>query len=311
MRFDIQYASTHKVLMGGGGEGARLLAYRLGELDSILGGFARGFTHVGIFPLVGGFLGGIPLPPSLHHGSAPHSPHFTHIGSQDLDVKSHSNLFTPLHGPNHLCIETKHEYPEKTSRQLESPPRSSERVSEEIWAALDIEVLRADEGGASRNERAGETVDTRENPPGFLGYLPFQRESNPVSFDGRHVVWPLRHRCPASFDTWGNSGRLPTRTTANEQIAETQKCTGAAVTERLDCSPPKKANPVSIPGWWKSCRTMPIWSVGFLGDFPFPPALAFRCCSVLTSFQLSSALKISLLRAAQISQLDSTRKFTG
>ncbi|KAJ8894500.1 hypothetical protein PR048_007154 [Dryococelus australis] len=47
-------------------------------------------------PLVGGFSRGSPFPPPLHSGAAPFSPRFTLIGSQDFDVKSLSNLSTPL-----------------------------------------------------------------------------------------------------------------------------------------------------------------------------------------------------------------------
>ncbi|KAJ8888085.1 hypothetical protein PR048_007572 [Dryococelus australis] len=40
------------------------------------------------------FLGDLPSHPLLHSGAAPYSPRFTFIGSQYLDVKSHTNLFT-------------------------------------------------------------------------------------------------------------------------------------------------------------------------------------------------------------------------
>ncbi|KAJ8873660.1 hypothetical protein PR048_024489 [Dryococelus australis] len=53
------------------------------------------------------------------------------------------------------------------------------------------------------------------------------------------------------------------------------------------------------PRWLKRS-----WSPGFLGDLPFfPPAPSFRRCSILASLHPSSALKISMLRAAQISSL--------
>ncbi|KAJ8875990.1 hypothetical protein PR048_023898 [Dryococelus australis] len=42
------------------------------------------------------FLGDLLLPSPLHSGAAPYSPHFTLIGSQDLDIKSCLNLLTPL-----------------------------------------------------------------------------------------------------------------------------------------------------------------------------------------------------------------------
>ncbi|KAJ8873864.1 hypothetical protein PR048_024700 [Dryococelus australis] len=41
-----------------------------------------------------GFLGVLPFPPPLHSRALPYSSHFTLINSQDLDVKSRSNLFT-------------------------------------------------------------------------------------------------------------------------------------------------------------------------------------------------------------------------
>ncbi|KAJ8867799.1 hypothetical protein PR048_031604 [Dryococelus australis] len=40
-----------------------------------------------------GFLGDLPFAPPLHSSVAPYSPHSTLIGSQDIDVKSHPNLF--------------------------------------------------------------------------------------------------------------------------------------------------------------------------------------------------------------------------
>ncbi|KAJ8888318.1 hypothetical protein PR048_007805 [Dryococelus australis] len=41
------------------------------------------------------FLGDLPLPPPLHSGAAPHLPHFTFIGSQDLDDQSHPSISPP------------------------------------------------------------------------------------------------------------------------------------------------------------------------------------------------------------------------
>ncbi|KAJ8870457.1 hypothetical protein PR048_029479 [Dryococelus australis] len=73
---------------------------------------------------------------------------------------------------------------------------------------------------------------------------------------------------------------------------------------------PTKANQVRLPGWITRvfvrgnragrCR----WSAGILGYLPFtpPPVLAFQRCSISPHFTLV-ALKISTLRAAQISPL--------
>ncbi|KAJ8876083.1 hypothetical protein PR048_023992 [Dryococelus australis] len=64
---------------------------------------------------------------------------------------------------------------------------------------------------------------------------------------------------------------------------------GIAVAERLDCSPPTKANRVRSPAQsplnfckWESYRTMPIFG-GFSRGSSVSPNLAFRRCSILTS----------------------------
>ncbi|KAJ8873665.1 hypothetical protein PR048_024495 [Dryococelus australis] len=44
-----------------------------------------------------GFVGDLPFPPPFHSGAAPYSPQLTPIGSEDLGVKSCSNLFTHSH----------------------------------------------------------------------------------------------------------------------------------------------------------------------------------------------------------------------
>ncbi|KAJ8895872.1 hypothetical protein PR048_001212 [Dryococelus australis] len=83
---------------------------------------------------------------------------------------------------------------------------------------------------------------------------------------------------------------------------------GATVAERLDCSPPTKSNWVQSPA--SSLRIFASGnragslrrSGGFLGDLPFPPPLHSGAAPY--SFQSpSSALKTSLIRAAQISSL--------
>ncbi|KAJ8890235.1 hypothetical protein PR048_009743 [Dryococelus australis] len=73
---------------------------------------------------------------------------------------------------------------------------------------------------------------------------------------------------------------------------------GAAVAERLAHSPPTKANRVQYPAGsadfriWESCR----WSVGFLGDFRFPPPF-YSVAATYSPPSPSSTLKTSLLRA--------------
>ncbi|KAJ8883900.1 hypothetical protein PR048_015755 [Dryococelus australis] len=79
---------------------------------------------------------------------------------------------------------------------------------------------------------------------------------------------------------------------------------GTAVHTR---SPPTKANRVQPPAEssgfrkWESCRTMPLVG-GFLWDIPFRPPL-HSCASPYSLRSPTSALKILLLRVAQISSL--------
>ncbi|KAJ8897819.1 hypothetical protein PR048_003172 [Dryococelus australis] len=56
--------------------------------------FARG-NRAGRCRWSAGFLGDLPFPPPFHPGAAAYSLRFTLIGSQDLYVQSHPNLFTP------------------------------------------------------------------------------------------------------------------------------------------------------------------------------------------------------------------------
>ncbi|KAJ8873476.1 hypothetical protein PR048_024294 [Dryococelus australis] len=76
-----------------------------------------------------------------------------------------------------------------------------------------------------------------------------------------------------------------------------QSSDGAAVAERLACSPPTKANRVQSPAvspdfrMWKSCRTMPSVS-GFSRGSPVSSALSFRRCSILTSITLTGSQNI-------------------
>ncbi|KAJ8885853.1 hypothetical protein PR048_012059 [Dryococelus australis] len=74
-----------------GGVVVRLLDLHLGIPVSIPGRVAPGRCRCTV-----SFLGDLPFPPALHSGAAPNSPRFTPIGFQDLAVKSHPNLSTPL-----------------------------------------------------------------------------------------------------------------------------------------------------------------------------------------------------------------------
>ncbi|KAJ8867710.1 hypothetical protein PR048_031513 [Dryococelus australis] len=114
-----------------------------------------------------------------------------------------------------------------------------------------------------------------------------------------HHYWSLirdqAHGQPIYGCTIHNLGFAPIG--INKMVA------GAAVVERLARSPPTKANRVQSPAGspdfrkWESCRTMP-----FLPDLPFPPSLNSGAAPYSLQSP-SSVLKISLLRAAQISSL--------
>ncbi|KAJ8871871.1 hypothetical protein PR048_028211 [Dryococelus australis] len=67
-------------------------------------------------------------------------------------------------------------------------------------------------------------------------------------------------------------------------------CKGAVGDERLDCSPPTKDEPGSIPGRdtpdfrkWESCLTTTLVG-GFSRESPIFPTFAFWLCSILSSF---------------------------
>ncbi|KAJ8882756.1 hypothetical protein PR048_014569 [Dryococelus australis] len=84
-----------------------------------LGGVSSGFSPVGIVPDgaagLAGFLGVLPFPPPFHSGASPYSPRFTLIGSRDLDVRSHQNIFTRL-----LQTSSKHhQAPAKKGKEVE------------------------------------------------------------------------------------------------------------------------------------------------------------------------------------------------
>ncbi|KAJ8880797.1 hypothetical protein PR048_017268 [Dryococelus australis] len=97
------------------------------------------------------------------------------------------------------------------------------------------------------------------------------------------------------------------------RVVEFQSPRGATVTERLYCSPPTNVNRVQTSAGslsdfrkWESYRVDATGRRAFSGISSFPyPFITIRLDSHLIS--ASSALKTSMLRAAQISQLQSPR----
>ncbi|KAJ8872142.1 hypothetical protein PR048_025744 [Dryococelus australis] len=115
---------------GRGGVVVRLFASHQGELGSVNGGVAPGFSYAWescrTMTLVGVFSWVFSSP--LHSGAASYSPRFILIGSNDLDVKSRPNIFTSLshtrpvtvtHSPSHCDSLTQSlELREETARMI-------------------------------------------------------------------------------------------------------------------------------------------------------------------------------------------------
>ncbi|KAJ8875116.1 hypothetical protein PR048_023009 [Dryococelus australis] len=92
--------------------------------------FARG-NRAGRCTWSAGFLEALPFPPTLHSSLAPYSPRLTLIGSQDLGVKSHPNLFIHSLGDNevirdgekvvHISNEWETNWPQETDVRMAVP----------------------------------------------------------------------------------------------------------------------------------------------------------------------------------------------
>ncbi|KAJ8889030.1 hypothetical protein PR048_008524 [Dryococelus australis] len=78
-----------------GGVVVRLLASHLGEPRSIPGGDFHMWESFRMMLLVGGSSRDLPFPPPMHYGDSPSLPHSTIFSSEDLDVKSHADLYIP------------------------------------------------------------------------------------------------------------------------------------------------------------------------------------------------------------------------
>ncbi|KAJ8869484.1 hypothetical protein PR048_028475 [Dryococelus australis] len=99
-------------------------------------------------------------------------------------------------------------------------------------------------------------------------------------------------------DVTGNISAVPPATETDTSMAEINNVIGYFA--RLACSPPTKASRVTSPASGNLAGRF-RWPAGFLGDLPFPPPLHSGAAPY--SLKPSSALKIALLRAAQISSL--------
>ncbi|KAJ8870270.1 hypothetical protein PR048_029291 [Dryococelus australis] len=276
-----------------------------------------------------GFLVDLPFSPPFHSGAAPHPPHFTLIGSQDLDVKSHPNLFA--HAP----------YRGGTFVPLDAAPNSRTFPRTRILFARQNNPTEVIEVNVEprRNEGAGEAGDPREDPPtnGIVRHDSHLRKSGvtrPGIEPGSHwweasrltaqPPWPLCgnsnpallvfHRVdstchsqfvpcstffpPSVFDMTSTLGSGINYVLKGAITPKTAYLPGTAVTERLACSPPTKVNRVRSPAgslpdfrMLEPCRTMPLVG-GFSRGSPVSPAPSLRCCSILTSRPTSIIINV-------------------
>ncbi|KAJ8872687.1 hypothetical protein PR048_026300 [Dryococelus australis] len=104
--------------------------------------------------------------------------------------------------------------------------------------------------------------------------------TQPVIVKGRGQLLDLVRRCPTSGRTYAAS------TIMYRQSRRVLSPAGSPPYFRM----------------WESCLTIPLVG-GFSRGSPVLPALTFRLCSTLTSLRPHSALKTSMLKAAQISSL--------
>ncbi|KAJ8897176.1 hypothetical protein PR048_002522 [Dryococelus australis] len=95
-------------------------------------------------------------------------------------------------------------------------------------------------------------------------------------------------------------------------IAISSKIEEATVAERLDCSPPTRANRAQSPAGslldfrkWESCRTMPLVG-GFSRGYPCPPTL--HSALLHSNFISHSSVLKTSLRGTQLSRLNSDQK---
>ncbi|KAJ8896995.1 hypothetical protein PR048_002341 [Dryococelus australis] len=107
-------------------------------------------------PLVGGFSRGYPVSPTLSFRRCSILTSITLIGSQDLDVKSHPNLFT-FGTAVQLCAKLSNKkfrfVPDLSRINLtvyDTISYGFVELSGEIWVALNIEVFRTDEDEVRR-----------------------------------------------------------------------------------------------------------------------------------------------------------------
>ncbi|KAJ8877934.1 hypothetical protein PR048_022393 [Dryococelus australis] len=154
-----------------------------------------------------GFSGISRFPPPLHTVTAPSTPHFILIGSQDLDVKSRPNLFT------HLLSQRVYKYREKNVMAMDlilavrvsgkGPCFSLAIACWEMfptgWTAGGRVDHRALIGGRRPNNLLACTIGVRYVSGGFISTLQSSPRTRMESWDVQMEEW--RSLCSAAFKT--------------------------------------------------------------------------------------------------------------
>ncbi|KAJ8881489.1 hypothetical protein PR048_017970 [Dryococelus australis] len=196
-------------------------------------------------------------------------------------------------------------------RSRQSRPRddrllkSTEGMSEEIWSALNSELLRNDEGdwveyGAAPERNGGRKRGSLEKPP--TAHRPDDPthaeirsdppEIEPVSL--QYLALPLIKQLYSQLKCLVCLQRVFSVRGIEARHNRT------AVTERLACSPPTQANRVQPPTgplqdfrMWKSCRAMPLVS-------GFSQGSSVSAAAPYSPLSPSSALKDLTVKSCQI-----------
>ncbi|KAJ8894985.1 hypothetical protein PR048_000293 [Dryococelus australis] len=260
--------------------------------------------------IVGGFSQGSPISPSLYSGAAPYLPHFTFIGSPDLNVKRHPNLTTPLElvwlvsgatsGPAMVpgaCQLLANFLPawHPTVNHINRPYVFSYMDTNLPWLSRLVhrrsgarEVLGSNPmyGMGQSSKAAAYTLDwTCRNAIRQSESVDFlcQPATRPIRILPQHMVANQTQRPFQSFARSVSKLVGPHLINRDSEISQIHLATTR--------SPPTKANRVQSPAGprdlrkWGSCRTMPLVG-GFSRGTPVSPTLPFRRRSMFNSITL-------------------------
>ncbi|KAJ8871523.1 hypothetical protein PR048_027845 [Dryococelus australis] len=177
------------------------------------------------------------------------------------------------------------------------------KYAEATWRGVSFDVSMEQ----NRNERAGKTGDPRENPLTrgivqhdshmpksgirFLSLLVHHLiETSQITFDQSRTYKKYKGPHPVPLDLGLNCINSP----------DARMLKGAAVAERLACSPPTKANRVQSPAvpnpdfrMCESCWTAPLVGGSSRGS-PVSPAPSLRPCSMLASTTLTGSQDLAV-----------------